>query len=99
MEQVRVIEGEVDDIRDRLSSTGDTVVEMLVRVDSGVERCVAYSEKAKVLQNLMEKMKALVSRNNVSHVRELKVRVEINGIVKNQSGKDLIVTGVRIITG
>ncbi|MFY7959705.1 MAG: hypothetical protein ACOVVK_06475 [Elsteraceae bacterium] len=97
MEQVRTIEGEVDDIKDRLSSTGDTVVEMLVSGGGGMEKCIAYSEKAKVLQNLLEKMRGLVSRNNVSHIRDLKVRVEINGIVKNQSGKDLIVTGIKIV--
>jgi hypothetical protein len=96
-EVVRTIDGEIDEIRDRISSTGDTVVELQLNGSSGPEKCLAYAEKAKALQSLHEKMKGIASKNGASHIRELKVRVEISGIVKNQSAsKDIIVTGIKI---
>lgn len=98
MEAVRTVDGEIDEIRDRLSSTGDTVVELHLNAESGKEKCLAYAEKAKALQNLSEKLKDIVSRNGVTHMRELHVRVEITGIVKNQSAsRDIIVTGIKIV--
>lgn len=100
MEAVRTIDGEIDEIRDRLSSTGDSVVEMHLVAASGKERVIAYAEKADALKNLHEKMQGLASRNGVGHIRDLHVRVEISGIVKNQSAsKDLIVTGIKIVSG
>ena len=96
-EVVRTIDGEIDEIRDRISSTGDTVVELHLNASSGPEKCLAYAEKAKALQSLLEKMQALASRNGAAHIRDLKVRVEISGIVKNQSAsKDIIVTAIKI---
>jgi hypothetical protein len=96
-EVVRTVDGEIDDIRERIASTGDTVVEIHLNGSSGPEKCLAYAEKAKALQNLHEKMQGLLSKNGVSHIRELKVRVEISGIVKNQSAsKDIIVTAIKI---
>jgi hypothetical protein len=42
-------------------------------------------------------MKGLASKNGAAHIRDLKVRVEISGIVKNQSAsKDIIVTAIKI---
>jgi hypothetical protein len=96
-EVVRTVEGEVDDIRERIGSTGDTVVEVHLNGASGPEKCLAYAEKAKALQNLHEKMQGLASKNGAAHIRDLKVRVEISGIVKNQSAsKDIIVTAIKI---
>lgn len=97
METVRTIEGEVDDIMSRISSTGDNVAEIHLVSGGGKERCVAYAEKATTLQNLLKKMQDLASRNGVAHIRELHVKVEVTGIVKNQSAsKDVIVTGIKI---
>jgi hypothetical protein len=96
-EVVRTIDGEIDEIKDRISSTGDTVVELQLNGSAGPEKCLAYAEKAKALQTLHEKMKGLASRNAASHIRDLHVRVEITGIVKNQSAsKDIIVTAIKI---
>jgi hypothetical protein len=96
-EVVRTVEGEIEEIRDRLSSTGDTIVELQLNSSSGPEKCLAYAEKAKALQSLHEKMQGLASKNGASHIRELKVRVEISGIVKNQSAsKDIIITAIKI---
>ena len=53
----------IEEIRDRISSTGDTVVELQLNGSSGPEKCIAYAEKAKALQSLHEKMKGLASRN------------------------------------
>jgi hypothetical protein len=98
MEAVKTIDGEIEEIRDRISSTGDSVVELMLAASSGKERCIAYAEKAEALKKLHDKMQGLLSRNGVSHIRELHVRVEISGIVKNQSAsKDLIVTGIKIV--
>lgn len=97
MEQVRTVDGEIDDIRERIASTGDQVVEVLLKAEGGLEKCLAYAEKAKQLHALAEKMRGLVARNGVAHLRDLKVRVEITGIVKNQSAsKDLIVTAIKL---
>src|SRR5258706_1778300 len=96
-EVVRTVDGEIDEIRDRIASTGDTVVELHLNASSGPEKCIAYAEKAKALQSLLAKMESLKSRNGVTHIRDLKVRVEISGIVKNQSAsKDIIVTAIKI---
>ncbi|HUA52303.1 MAG TPA: hypothetical protein VMB81_09060 [Candidatus Sulfotelmatobacter sp.] len=96
-EVVRTVDGEIDDIRERIASTGDTVVEIHLNGSSGPEKCLAYAEKAKALQNLHEKMQGLLSKSGASHIRDLKVRVEISGIVKNQSAsKDIIVTAIKI---
>jgi hypothetical protein len=98
MESVRTVDGEIEEIRDRISSTGDTVVELHLNAAAGKEKCLAYAEKAKALQNLYEKLKDIVTRNGVNHLRELHVRVEITGIVKNQSAsRDIIVTGIKIL--
>ena len=97
MEAVRTVEGEIDEMKERLSSTGDEVVELIIKAGGGMERCVAYAEKAKTLQTLHEKMKGLVSRNGVGHIRDLHVRIEVSGIVKNQAAsKDIIVTGIKL---
>ncbi|MBI3512690.1 MAG: hypothetical protein HY060_01245 [Proteobacteria bacterium] len=96
-EVVRTVDGEIDDIKDRISSTGDTVVEVHLNGSAGPEKCLAYAEKAKALQSLLEKLKSLASKNGAAHIRDLKVRVEISGIVKNQSAsKDIIVTAIKI---
>ena len=96
-EVVRTVDGEIDDIRERIASTGDTVVEIQLNAASGPEKCLAYAEKAKAVQSLHEKMKGLASKNGAAHIRDLKVRVEISGIVKNQSAsKDIIVTAIKI---
>lgn len=96
-EVVRTIDGEIADIRERIASTGDTVVEIHLNASSGPEKCLAYAEKAKALQNLHEKLQGLLSKNGAAHIRDLKVRVEISGIVKNQSAsKDIIVTAIKI---
>ena len=96
-EVVRTVDVEIEEIRDRISSTGDTVVELQLNASSGPEKCLAYAEKAKALQSLHEKMKGLASKNGAAHIRDLKVRVEISGIVKNQSAsKDIIVTAIKI---
>jgi hypothetical protein len=96
-EVVRTIDGEIQEIRERISSTGDTVVELNLNASSGPEKCLAYAEKAQALQKLHEKLQGLASRNGASHIRDLKVRVEISGIVKNQSAsKDIIVTAIKI---
>lgn len=98
MESVRTIDGEIEEIRDRLSSTGDTVVELHLMASSGRERCLAYAEKAEALKSLHSKMQGLATRNGVPHIRDLHVRIEISGIVKNQSAtKDLIVTGIKLV--
>lgn len=97
MEQVRTIEGEIDEIMDRISSSGDAVVELHLIVSGSKEKCFAYAEKAEALQNLLKKMQGLAQSNGCSHIRELGVRVEVTGLVKNQSAsKDLIVTAVKI---
>ena len=96
-EVVRTVEGEVQEIRERIGSTGDNVVELHLNASSGPEKCLAYAEKAKALQNLHEKMQGLASKSGVGHIRDLKVRVEVSGIVKNQSAsKDIIVTAIKI---
>src|SRR4051794_16010165 len=98
-ETVRTLDGEIADIRDRISSSGDTVVEVMLITTGSQEKCLAYAEKAKVLQGLHAKMKGLASRSGATHIRDLHVRVEISGFVKNQSvSGDLIVTGIRIAT-
>ena len=97
-ETLRTIDGEIDEIRERISSTGDNVVEIHLSVATGKEKAFAYAEKAKVLANLAEKMKGMAARNSCAHIRELHVRVELSGIVKNQSATgDLIVTGIKIV--
>lgn len=97
MEAVRTIDGDIDEIKDRLSSTGDTVVELHLLADGGKEKCLAYAEKADALKVLLAKMQGLASKNGVGHIRDLHVRVEITGIVKNTSAsKDLIVTAFKL---
>ncbi|KJV06159.1 hypothetical protein VZ95_20890 [Elstera litoralis] len=97
METVRTIDGEIEDIRDRISSTGDSVCELHLITSGGKEKCFAYADKATIVQNLLKKMQELATRNGVAHIKELHVRVEVTGIVKNQSSsKDLIVTAVKI---
>ena len=99
-EVVRTVDGEIQDIKERIGSSGDSVVEVILTASSGTEKCLAYAEKAKALSNLHEKLQGLASKNGVSHFRELKVRVEISGIVKNQSAsKDIIVTAIKIAGG
>jgi hypothetical protein len=99
-EVVRTVEGEVQDIRERIGSSGDNVVEVHLNASSGPEKCLAYAEKAKALSNLHEKLQSLASKNGAAHIRDLKVRVEISGIVKNQSAsKDIIVTAIKIAGG
>lgn len=97
METVRTVEGEVDEILERISPSGDAVAEVHVITSSGKERCIAFSDKADVISKFNEKMQGLAKSNGCSHIRELKVRVEISGILKNQaSSKDIIVTAVKL---
>ncbi len=99
METVRTVEGEIEAIADRIASNGDSVVEMILNTPGGREKCIAYADKATQLQNLMKKMHDLAQRNGVSHIKELHVKVEITGILKNQAAsKDIMVTGIKIVT-
>ncbi|MDX2102524.1 MAG: hypothetical protein SF002_08290 [Alphaproteobacteria bacterium] len=100
MEQVRTIEGEVDEIRERIGSDGANIVEMYLNAGGTKEKVLAYAEKAKTLASLHEKMKGLAAKNGLGHIRDLKVKVEVSGIVKQQSAsKDIIVTAVKIAGG
>ena len=100
MEQVRTIEGEVDDMRERIGSDGANIVEMMLNCGGNKEKVQAFAEKAKTLSALYEKMKGLASKNGLGHIRDLKVKVEVTGIVKQQSAnKDIIVTAIKIAGG
>lgn len=97
METVRTVEGDVDEILERISPSGDTVAEVHVVTSGGKERCIAFGDKAEMLAKFNEKMQGLAKSNGCSHIRELKVKVEISGILKNQaSSKDIIVTAVKL---
>ncbi|MDI9407757.1 MAG: hypothetical protein QM523_00755 [Candidatus Pacebacteria bacterium] len=100
METIRTIEGEVEEIKSRISSSGDTVVEMFLVTGAGKERVMAYADKADALNNLHSKMQGLVTKNGVASIKDLHVKVEISGLVKQgSSNNEVIVTGIKIVTG
>ncbi|MCX8500706.1 MAG: hypothetical protein ORO03_03290 [Alphaproteobacteria bacterium] len=97
---MRTIEGEVEEIKNRISSSGDTVVEMFLTTSGGKERVMAYADKADALINLNTKMQGLAVKNGVASIKELHVKVEIAGLVKQGSNtNEVIVTGIKIVTG
>ena len=95
-ESLRTIEGEIDEIKNRISSSGDSVVELHINAASGKERVTAFAEKADALINLHNKMKDLAKKNGAAHIRDLKVKIEITGLVKQASNNELIVVGLKI---
>ena len=100
METIRTIEGEIDEIKNRISSDGVTVAELILNTGSGKERALAYAEKAESLISLNSKMLGLVTKNGVAGVRDLHVKVEITGLVKQGSAtNEVIVTGIKIVSG
>jgi hypothetical protein len=94
IEEVRVVDGEILGIRDRISSKGDQLVELRVKRGAGYERCVAYAQRAADLKRLLAKLASLARAKGLGRVADLRVRVEVFGIVKS---RDLIVTGFRLV--
>lgn len=94
MEEVRIVDGEILGIRDRISPRGDQLVELRVKRGAGYERCIAYAQKAEDLKRLLGKLASLAHYKGMTRVADLRVRVEVSGIVKS---RDLIITGFRLV--
>jgi hypothetical protein len=94
IEEVRVVDGEILGIRDRVSPKGDELVELRVKRGAGYERCLAYAQKAAELKRLLGKLADLARGKGMTRVADLRVRVEVSGIVKS---RDFIVTGFRLV--
>jgi hypothetical protein len=94
IEELRVVDGEILGIRARISSKGDDLIELRVKRCAGYERCLAYAQKAAELKRLLARLGRLAQRKGMQRVADLRVRVEVSGIVR---AGELIVTGFRLV--
>ncbi|MDI9349885.1 MAG: hypothetical protein QM537_07790 [Candidatus Symbiobacter sp.] len=72
-------------------------MELFINASSGKERVTAYAEKADALINLHNKMQGLAQKNGAGHIRDLRIKIEINGLVKQSATNELMVVGLKIM--
>lgn len=90
----RSVTGAIVDIRQRLSSDGKDVVEIVLRTPEGEHRGVAHANMANTASVLKDKLEKLCATHGAATVKDLGVNLTMEGLVRDIS--TVTITAIKI---